>query len=103
MCLFRDFFPILPPPTSGYRDTKFYTYNKWAWWISYIVFRLFGIPWFSSVMWFTIAPMKAQSPMFPIVYYFAAMAVHYSLSLYWYAAHTVLLYVRACAGILSSL
>jgi hypothetical protein len=72
----------------GYRDTKFYTYNKWAWWISYIVFRLFGIPWFSSVMWFTIAPMKAQSPLLPIVYYFAAMAVHYSLSLYWFVEMT---------------
>jgi len=72
----------------GYRDTKLYQHNKWAWWISYIIFRLFGIPWFSSVMWFTIAPMKAQSPMFPIVYYFAAMCVHYSLSLYWFVEMT---------------
>jgi hypothetical protein len=73
---------------TGYRDTKFYTYNKWAWWLSYIVFRLFGIPWFSSMMWFTIAPMKAQSPMFPIVYYFAAMTIHYALSLYWFVEMT---------------
>lgn len=73
---------------SGYRESRLYSYNKWAWWISYIIFRLFGIPWFSSVMWFTITPMKAQSPMFPIVYYFAAMTVHYALSLYWFVEMT---------------
>jgi hypothetical protein len=73
---------------TGYRDTTLYSYNKWLWWLSYVLFRLFGIPWFSSVMWFTIGPMKAQSPMFPIVYYFAAMTVHYSLSLYWFVEMT---------------
>ncbi len=56
---------------SGYRDTKFYKLNKWAWWYSYVVFRLFGIPWFSAQMWFTMAPIRVQAPLVCIVYYFS--------------------------------
>jgi len=69
---------------TGYRDVPFYHWNKWAWWYSYVLFRLFGIPWFSAIMWYTIPAMKTQSPLGNIVWYFSAMVIHYGLSLYWF-------------------
>jgi len=69
---------------TGFRDTKLYNYNKWAWWVSYIVFRLFGIPWFSAQIYFCVPALKYQTPLFTILWYFSAMVVHYMLSLYWF-------------------
>jgi len=80
---FRSFMVIL-----GYRDSPVYKFNKWLWWVSYVVFRLFGIPWFSSQMWFMFSPMLLQIPVFPIAWYFTAMAIHYALSLYWFVEMT---------------
>jgi len=80
---FRSFMVVL-----GYRDSPAYKANKWAWWLSYVVFRLFGIPWFSSVMWFSIDPMRLQVPLFAIAWYFSAMTCHYALSLYWFVEMT---------------
>jgi len=80
---FRSFMVIL-----GYRDTPAYKFNKWLWWISYVIFRLFGIPWFSSQMYFTLSPMLLQIPLFPVAWYFTAMAIHYALSLYWFVEMT---------------
>eukprot|EP01087_Luapelamoeba_hula_P022489 TRINITY_DN8066_c0_g1_i1.p1 TRINITY_DN8066_c0_g1~~TRINITY_DN8066_c0_g1_i1.p1 ORF type:complete len:348 (+),score=67.34 TRINITY_DN8066_c0_g1_i1:150-1193(+) len=80
---FRSFMVIL-----GYRDTPAYKFNKWAWWLSYVVFRLFGIPWFSAVMWFSLDPIKLQVPLFGIAWYFSAMVCHYGLSLYWFVEMT---------------
>jgi len=73
---------------TGYRDTTLYKWNKWAWWISYIVLRLFSIPWFSAQMWFMTEPMKVQGTRFVIAWYFSAMAVHYLLSVYWFVEMT---------------
>jgi len=69
---------------TGHRDTALYRYNRWAWWTAYVVFRLFGIPWFSAQMWFVMPALKAQTAMFTIVWYFSSMAVHYALSMYWF-------------------
>jgi len=79
----RSFMVIL-----GYRDTPFYKFNKWAWWLSYVVFRLFGIPWFSAFMWFTLDTSKLQMPLFAIAWYYTAMVCHYGLSLYWFVEMT---------------
>jgi len=80
---FRSFMVIL-----GYRDSPLYKFNKWLWWVSYVIFRLFGIPWFSAQMFFTLSPMLLQLPLFPIAFYFPAMAIHYMLSLYWFVEMT---------------
>jgi len=79
----RSFMVIL-----GYRDTPVYKFNKWLWWVSYVIFRLFGIPWYSSQMFFTLSPMLLQLPLGAVAFYFAAMAIHYILSLYWFVEMT---------------
>eukprot|EP01089_Gocevia_fonbrunei_P011796 TRINITY_DN25_c0_g1_i1.p1 TRINITY_DN25_c0_g1~~TRINITY_DN25_c0_g1_i1.p1 ORF type:complete len:314 (-),score=31.68 TRINITY_DN25_c0_g1_i1:87-1028(-) len=69
---------------TGHRDTALYRWNRWAWWVAYVVFRLFGIPFYSGQMWYAFPVMKAQTTMFCIVAYFTAMVIHYSLSMYWF-------------------
>ncbi|KAL6057144.1 TLC domain-containing protein [Balamuthia mandrillaris] len=73
---------------TGHRDTPLYKFNKWVWWVSYVVFRLFGIPWFSSQMWMKIPVARTQAPLFLIASYFSACIVHYALSLYWFVEMT---------------
>lgn len=70
------------------RDTKIYEYNKQLWWYSYIVLRLFYIPWFSSQMWFLRDPIMVQGSKFLLTTYFCSMMVHYALSLYWFVGMT---------------
>jgi len=72
----------------GLRDWKFYDFNKHMWWYFYAVFRLFFIPWWSAQMWFTRRAIWSQSYTFLIAYYFTAMAIHYTLSLYWFLGMT---------------
>jgi len=69
---------------TGFRETELYRINKWAWWVSYIVFRLFGIPWFSSGIYFVVPAALGQTPFFTVVWFFSSMVVHYMLSLYWF-------------------
>jgi len=69
---------------TGFKDTVLYKYNKWAWWVAYIVFRLFGIPWFSAHIYFCVPALRTQTPLFSILWFFSAMVVHYMLSLYWF-------------------
>jgi len=69
---------------TGFRETALYRHNKWAWWVAYVVFRLFGIPWYSAQIYFCMPALKAQTSMFTIVWFFSGMAVHYALSLYWF-------------------
>jgi len=69
---------------TGHRDTKLYNVNKWAWWVGYVILRLFAIPWFSAQMYFALPALKKQGHMFAIVWYFSAMSIHYALSMYWF-------------------
>jgi len=69
---------------TGFRESRFYQYNKWAWWVAYIVFRLFGIPWFSAHIYFCVPALRLQTPLFSVLWFFSAMVVHYMLSLYWF-------------------
>jgi hypothetical protein len=69
---------------TGFRETALYRHNKWAWWVAYIVFRLFGIPWFSANIYFCMPVILDQTALFPVVWYFSSMVVHYMLSLYWF-------------------
>jgi len=69
---------------TGFRETALYRHNKWAWWVAYIVFRLFGIPWFSAIIYFSVPALLYQTNLFTVLWFFSAMCVHYMLSLYWF-------------------
>jgi len=73
---------------TGYRDTALYRYNKWAWWVAYIVCRLFGIPWYSANIYFCFDAALAQIPLGSLLWFFSAMVIHYILSLYWFVNMT---------------
>eukprot|EP01090_Pellita_catalonica_P004283 TRINITY_DN14108_c0_g1_i1.p1 TRINITY_DN14108_c0_g1~~TRINITY_DN14108_c0_g1_i1.p1 ORF type:complete len:313 (+),score=13.24 TRINITY_DN14108_c0_g1_i1:47-985(+) len=68
----------------GYRDTKLYKINKWAWWLSYVVCRLFGYPWTCGQVWLKLSAVKSQVPIGTVAFWGTAVFVHYALSLYWF-------------------
>jgi len=78
----------------GYRDTKIYTVNKWAWWMLYIICRLIAYPWLSAYMWCKFSVATSQAPFFAVAFLGPCFIVHFALSIYWFIQMSLTLFVE---------